>query len=76
MSLLCNGLYTHTHITLRLAAMEFCFPASGETLTVLEDELQGQTAKAVKKTLAAKVGISRFKQKFFVEDDSHEIQEI
>jgi hypothetical protein len=26
--------------------------------------------------LAAKVGISRFKQRFFVEDDSHEIQEI
>ena len=75
MRLLCNALYTRTHIILRLAAMEFCFLASGETLTVLEDELKGQTAKAVKKALAAKVGISRFKQRFFGEDDLHEIQD-
>ena len=54
--------------------MEVCFLTSGETLTVLEDELQGKTAKAVKKALAAKVGISRFKQRFFVEDGS-EIQD-
>ena len=54
--------------------MEVCFLTSGETLAVLEDELQGQTAKAVKKALAAKVGISRFKQRFFVEDGS-EIQD-
>eukprot|EP00435_Cladocopium_sp_Y103_P040423 s911_g11.t1 len=58
-----------------LAAMEVCFLTSGETLTVLDDELQGQTAKAVKKALAAKVGISRFKQIFFVEDGSREIQD-
>ena len=55
--------------------MEVCFLTSGETLTVLEDELQGQTAKAVKKALAAKVGISRFKQRFFLEDGSHQIQD-
>ena len=54
--------------------MEVCFLTSGETLTVLEDELQGKRAKAVKKALAAKVGISRFKQRFFVEDGS-EIQD-
>ena len=55
--------------------MEVCFLISGETLTVLGDELQGQTAQAVKKALAAKVGISRFKQRFFVGDGSHEIQD-
>ena len=53
-------------------AMEVCFLASGETLAVL-DEMEGQTAKEVKQALAAKVGISRFKQRFFVEDGSHEI---
>ena len=55
--------------------MEVCFPTSGERFTVLEDDLQGQTAKAVKKALAAKVGISRFKQRCFVEDGSREIQD-
>ena len=55
--------------------MEVCFLTSGETLTVLDDELQGKTAKAVKKALAAKVGISRFKQHFFVDGGSHEIQD-
>ena len=35
---------------------------------------KAKTAKAVKKALAAKVGISRFKQRFFVEDGS-EIQD-
>ena len=48
------------HVTLHLVAMEVCFLVSGETLTVLGDEVQGQTAKAVKKALAAKVGMSRF----------------
>jgi ankyrin repeat protein len=62
-------------ITLALAAMEICFLASGETLTFLEDELQGQKARAVKKALAAKVGMSRFKQSFFVGDGSHQIQD-
>ena len=55
--------------------MEVCFLSSGETLTVLDDELQGKTGKAVKKALAAKVGISRFQQRLFVEDGSHEIQD-
>ena len=52
-----------------------CFQTSGERFTVLEDDLQGQTAKAVKKALAAKVGISRFKQRCLVEDGSREIQD-
>jgi len=55
--------------------MEVCFLTSGETLTVLEDELQGKKAKAVKQALAAKVGISRFKQRLFVEDGSWEIHD-
>eukprot|EP00435_Cladocopium_sp_Y103_P061354 s1865_g23.t1 len=54
--------------------MEVCFLASGETLTVLDaDEFEGKTAKAVKQTLAAKFGISRFKQRFFLQDGSGEI---
>ena len=63
------------HVTLHLVAMEVCFLVSGETLTVLGDEVQGQTAKAAKKALAAKVGMSRFKQRFFVGDGSHQIQD-
>ena len=54
--------------------MEVCFFTLGETLTVLDVELQGQTVKAAKKALAATVGISRFKQRFFVEGGS-EIQD-
>ena len=55
--------------------MEVCFLTSGERFTVLEGDLQGQTAKAVKKALAAKFGISRFTQRCFVEDGSREIQD-
>ena len=33
--------------------MEVCFLTSGETLTVLEDELQGNKAKAVKQALGS-----------------------
>jgi hypothetical protein len=50
------------------------FRISGETLAVLDsDEFEGKPAKAVKQALAAKVGISRFKQKFLVEDSFREI---
>eukprot|EP00435_Cladocopium_sp_Y103_P016992 s2474_g4.t1 len=55
--------------------LKVCFLTSGEKLTVLEDDLQGQTAKAVKKALAAEVSISRFKQRCFVEDGSREIKD-
>ena len=37
------------------------------------DESEGKPAKAVQQALTDKVGISRFKQRFFVEDGSHEI---
>ena len=56
------------NFTVGLAAMEVCFLTSGETLTILDGEMQGKTVKAVKKALAAKVGISRFKQRLFVGD--------
>ena len=55
--------------------MEVCFLTSGDTLTVLDDELQGKKVKEVKKALAAKLGISRFKQRFFVEDGSREMHD-
>ena len=58
------------------AAMEVCFLASGEQLTVLDaDEFRGQSAKTVKQSLAAHVGVTRFRQKLFwehgceIEDD-------
>ena len=41
------------HLTLELVAMEVCFLTSGETLTVLEDELQGQTAKGSEESLGS-----------------------
>eukprot|EP00435_Cladocopium_sp_Y103_P012114 s88_g3.t1 len=55
--------------------MEVCFAASGEQLTVLDaDEVQGHSAKSVKQSLAAQVGVTRFRQKLFWEDGS-EIQD-
>lgn len=42
--------------------MEICSAASGTTLAVLED-VEGQTAKAVKQRLAIDLGISRFRQR-------------
>ena len=49
--------------------MEVCFLASGELLTVLDaDKFQGQSAKTVKQSLAAQVGVTRFRQKLFSED--------
>ena len=48
------------------AATEVCFLASGEQLTVLDaDEFRGQSAKTVKQSLAAHVGVTRFRQKLF-----------
>ena len=55
--------------------MEVAFLASGELLTVLDvDEVQGQSAKTVKQSLAAQVGVTRFRQKLFWEGGS-EIQD-
>ena len=53
------------------AAMEVRFLASGEQLTVLDgEEFQGHCAKTVKQSLAARHGITRFKQKLFWENGS------
>ena len=47
---------------------------SGEALAVADD-YEGQTAKEVKRSLAALVGVSRFRQRLWTEDWSHEIQD-
>ena len=52
-------------------AMEVCFLASGEKLTVLApDEFEGKSAKAVKQVLAAKIDVTIFRQRLFSEDGS------
>ena len=54
--------------------MEVCFLASGEKIAVLEAaEFEGKSAKAVKQALAAKIGVTRFRQKLFLEGDGGEI---
>ena len=53
-----------------------CFLASGERAVLLtEEEVEGQTAKAVKQVIATKIGVSRFKQRLLVEDGSQDIQD-
>ena len=47
---------------------------SGATLTVMHD-CAGKTGKEVKQFVAAQIGISRFRQRFLVEDGSSEIQD-
>ena len=55
-------------------AMEVCFLASGQRVAVLEAaEVEGKSAKAVKQALAAKIGVTRFRQKLFLEGDGGEI---
>ena len=59
-----------------LAAMEVYSALSGETLAVLEgEEFLGKSVKAVKQSLAARVGFSRFRQRFLSEDGSRRIPE-
>ena len=42
--------------------------ASGERVAVLDTaDFEGKTAKAVKQTLAAEIGVRRFKQRLFLE---------
>ena len=56
--------------------MEVCSPVSGETLAVLHpDAFVGREAKVVKKTLTARLGVSRFRLRLFVEDSSCEIDD-
>ena len=47
---------------------------SGEILAVVDD-YEGKTAKEVKRFLVPQIGVSRFRQKFWSEDWSHEIQD-
>ena len=47
---------------------------SGEALAVVDD-YEGKTAKEVKRSLAAQVGVSRFRQRLWTEDWFHEIQD-
>ena len=49
--------------------MEVCFHVSGVMLAVLApDEFEGNTAKSVKQTLAARIDIPRFRQRLFSAD--------
>eukprot|EP00435_Cladocopium_sp_Y103_P011594 s837_g3.t1 len=50
------------------------FAVSGEALAVVDD-YEGKTAKEVKRSLAAQVGVSRFRQRLWTDDWSHEIQD-
>eukprot|EP00435_Cladocopium_sp_Y103_P036372 s452_g9.t1 len=57
-----------------LQAMEVCSALSGETLVLLEtDEVEGKSVKTLKQSLAARVGFSRFRQRFLSEDGSRRI---
>ena len=56
--------------------MEVRFLASGEVLTTLDqNDFDGKTAREVKRTLAAHVGVSRFRQRLFAEDGYRKIQD-
>ena len=56
--------------------MEVRFLASGEVLTTLDqNDFDSKTAREVKRTLAAHVGVSRFRQRLFAEDGYREIQD-
>ena len=56
--------------------MEVRFLASGEVLTTLDqNDFDGKSAREVKRTLAAHVGVSRFRQRLFAEDGFREIQD-
>ena len=60
----------------RAAAMEVCFLASGERAALLDAaEFEGKTAKAVKQALAAEIGVSRLRQRLFLEGDASEIHD-
>ena len=48
--------------------MEVCSAVSGETLAFLDpDEFKGKSANYVKQCLAAKVGVTRFRQKLLAD---------
>ena len=48
--------------------------ASGEKVALLQAaEFEGKTAEAVKQALAPKIGVTRFRQRLFLEGDAVEI---
>ena len=54
--------------------MEVCFLASGKRAAVLEAaDVEGKTGKAVKQALAAKLGVTRFRQRLFLEGEAGEV---
>lgn len=54
--------------------MEVCFLASGETLTRLDaNDFEGRTAKDVKRALEAQVGVTRFRQRLFLDNGAREV---
>eukprot|EP00435_Cladocopium_sp_Y103_P008777 s492_g2.t1 len=56
--------------------MEVCFLASGERVALLDAaDFEGKPAKAVKQTLASKIGVTRFRQKLFLEGDAVQISD-
>ena len=55
------------------AAMEVCFLISGQGVALLDTADFGKLAKAVKQTLATKMGIFRFRQKLFLQGYFYEI---
>jgi hypothetical protein len=58
----------------RAAAMEVCFLASGERAALLDAaKFEGKTAKTVKQALAAEIGVSRFRQRLFLEGEAGEV---
>jgi hypothetical protein len=48
--------------------MEVCFLCSGEDVAVLDAaDIEGKTAKDVKRSLVKQLGVTRFRQRFFLE---------
>eukprot|EP00438_Fugacium_kawagutii_P008175 Skav214669 [mRNA] locus=scaffold923:286032:287432:+ [translate_table: standard] len=54
--------------------VQVCSAISGQTVACLSpDDVEGKSAREVKRLLAVKIGVPRFRQRLFVEDDSREI---
>eukprot|EP00435_Cladocopium_sp_Y103_P064334 s282_g26.t1 len=54
--------------------MEVCFLASGESVARFDAaDFEGKTGKAVKQALAAEIGVTRFRQRLFLENGALEI---
>lgn len=54
--------------------MEVCFLVSGARVAFFDPEnFEGKTGKEVKQALAAEIGVTRFRQRLFLEDGAYEI---